>query len=274
MGVPQQYCNSTKQLNFQFLEHDSSPTQSTGQSYSKVANMQESNPSREGIHPSQSGYIENKGKPTGSIVKSGSPTTTRDYVFIPSQLDYSQSIAHIPLHYADPYVGGLLAAAYGPQAIIHPSQMMGLAPSRLPLPLDLTNDEPIYVNSKQYHAILRRRQYRAKLETQNKLNKGRKPYLHESRHLHALKRARGSGGRFLNMKKLQEFKSIRGKDGSGSAQQYSTGDISESEVHLPENYVDGASTNSCSDVTSASNSDDVFRQPEFRFSGHPSYFER
>ncbi|KAK7256715.1 hypothetical protein RIF29_30173 [Crotalaria pallida] len=32
------------------------------------------------------------------------------------------------------------------------------------------------------------------------------PYLHESRHLHALKRARGSGGRFLNTKKLQESK--------------------------------------------------------------------
>lgn len=57
---------------------------------------------------------------------------------------------------------------------IHHSQVMGLAPARVPLPLDLTEDEPIYVNSKQYRAILRRRQYRAKLEAQNKLIKARK----------------------------------------------------------------------------------------------------
>eukprot|EP01023_Acetabularia_acetabulum_P011708 TRINITY_DN15445_c1_g1_i2.p2 TRINITY_DN15445_c1_g1~~TRINITY_DN15445_c1_g1_i2.p2 ORF type:complete len:209 (+),score=18.47 TRINITY_DN15445_c1_g1_i2:44-628(+) len=64
-------------------------------------------------------------------------------------------------------------------------------------------EEPIYVNSKQYHAILRRRLQRAKQEQKNRAQKQRKPYLHESRHNHALRRVRGKGGKFLSAVEAQ-----------------------------------------------------------------------
>lgn len=57
---------------------------------------------------------------------------------------------------------------------------MGMTPGRVPLPLELTADEPIFVNAKQYRAILRRRQYRAKLEAQNRLTKMRKVHAYIS----------------------------------------------------------------------------------------------
>uniref|UniRef100_A0A803NS53 Nuclear transcription factor Y subunit n=1 Tax=Cannabis sativa TaxID=3483 RepID=A0A803NS53_CANSA len=105
-----------------------------------------------------------------------------DFMLHHSQLGGSHSLASVQYPYADPYYGGFLTS-YGPQAL-----MVGLQSTRVPLPLDLTDNGPIYVNAKQYHGILRRRQSRAKQEAQNKLIRNRKPYLHESRHLHALNR--------------------------------------------------------------------------------------
>jgi len=80
-----------------------------------------------------------------------------------------------------------------------------LAPmyTHLPLNPSATMDEmPLYVNAKQYNRILKRRQARAKLESEN-IILTRKGYLHPSRHKWAKGRKRGPGGRFLSKDEVQ-----------------------------------------------------------------------
>ncbi|KAK3938042.1 CCAAT-binding transcription factor (CBF-B/NF-YA) subunit B-domain-containing protein [Diplogelasinospora grovesii] len=73
-------------------------------------------------------------------------------------------------------------------------------------------ESPLYVNAKQFHRILKRRVARQRLEEALRLtSKGRKPYLHESRHNHAMRRPRGPGGRFLTAEEVAQIE--RGKGG-------------------------------------------------------------
>ena len=74
-------------------------------------------------------------------------------------------------------------------------------------------ESPLYVNAKQFHRILKRRVARQKLEEALRLtNKGRKPYLHESRHKHAMRRPRGPGGRFLTAEEVSAIERGEGGD--------------------------------------------------------------
>mmetsp|Transcript_16288 Transcript_16288/g.18120 ORF Transcript_16288/g.18120 Transcript_16288/m.18120 type:complete len:233 (-) Transcript_16288:195-893(-) len=79
-------------------------------------------------------------------------------------------------------------------------------PNYLPAQMHQTTshdyEEPIFVNAKQYHRILKRRQQRAKLSQVNKLQKLNNSYIYESRHQNAVKRKRDHTGRFRKKQKI------------------------------------------------------------------------
>ena len=89
--------------------------------------------------------------------------------------------------------GGMIVMVPGPGGVATVQRMS------IPNAAEILEEEPLYVNAKQYHRILKRRQARAKLEAEGKICKERRKYLHESRHRHAMNRIRGDGGRFHNI---------------------------------------------------------------------------
>ncbi|KAJ6435238.1 hypothetical protein OIU84_000440 [Salix udensis] len=209
---------------------------------------------------------ENCGKGVKGKMKPVLMLSTPNSVSKHSQADCSYSMVRTP--YADPYFGGL-CNPYELHAFSHlGSHVVGMTAGRVPLPVDLADDGPIFVNAKQYHGILRRRQSRAKLEAQNKLVKNRKPYLHESRHIHAVNRVRGSGGRFLSKKKLQQSDTTPGQcNVTDTIHSHAKNDASELESFQSGTDQSGASNTTCTDITGVSYSNFTLRQPDHLFSG-------
>ncbi|GMJ15717.1 hypothetical protein HRI_005240900 [Hibiscus trionum] len=234
--TPSQLYHHAKHLELQLPDQELTSVQAIDDTPREVgvigATKSQSNPSESSPAESCGKDIEDQVKPVFLV---NNPSTS----FNLSLPNYNHPMVYAPYAYADTYFSGMLTP-YGPQALAH---LGGSAPTRIPLPLDLAEDEPIYVNPKQYHGILRRRKYRAKLEAQNKLVKSRKPYLHESRHLHALNRVRGSSGRFLSKNKLQQ------PDVNCTNRKNSRSELSSHCSHTAE-YND--SSMSCSDISSAS----------------------
>ncbi|XVF48938.1 hypothetical protein PTKIN_Ptkin03bG0228400 [Pterospermum kingtungense] len=261
--TPSQLYHNAKHLDLQLPDQESTSVQAIGRSHHEVGVIGVTNSQG---YSSESGQEESCGKDIEGQAKPVFMPNNPNILFSPSHPNYNHSMASVRYPYADAYFGGLFTP-YGQQAIIQ-AQLAGTAPTRVLLPLDLTEDEPIYVNAKQYHGILRRRQYRAKLQAQNKLIRSRKPYLHESRHLHALNRVRGSGGRFLSKNKLQQpdptFNTSSHISGASFLDQKNG--RSKLEISRCSGIAEYAgSSTSCSDMSGVSNNDGNFRYPEHRF---------
>ncbi|XP_020553571.1 nuclear transcription factor Y subunit A-3 isoform X3 [Sesamum indicum] len=246
-----------KHISFQLQDQHSSSTESTGLSHQEQTAMGKTS-SQDQCASSDSVHDDSYGK-HGQDMKAAMFLCNPELSINASQPEISQPIVHFPYAYSDPYLSGLFTP-YGPHNMV-----MASASGRVPLPADLPEDGPIYVNAKQYHGILRRRQTRAKLEAQNKLVKTRKPYLHESRHQHALNRVRGSGGRFLSTKKSQQPESL--PPSQTTPDSFHFGNMLNSSEHRFEaNKHDTAPTTS-----RVPDSDSILQQPDGRFPSLPSH---
>ncbi|XP_022747632.1 nuclear transcription factor Y subunit A-10-like isoform X2 [Durio zibethinus] len=187
LGSQSVYGESCGQLKPLLMEHPSGGDQVTSTKQADRGTEQElnkGNPARFTIFP---GDCKNSGdghKPHAVISLQSAPSEHRARF----ELGFGQPTVCAKYPYMDQCYG--VFSTYGPQIS-----------GRVMLPLNLaTEDGPIYVNAKQYNGIIRRRQSRAKAVLENKITKARKPYMHYSRHLHAMRRPRGCGGRFLNTK--------------------------------------------------------------------------
>ena len=155
---------------------------------------------------------------------------------LPSQVqqNHRMSQGHMGHHVSSPHTPNastvIMNNHHMPRPAVQPQmpppQQHQASPDAAPANVE---EAPLYVNAKQFHRILKRRVARQKLEEALRLtSKGRKPYLHESRHKHAMRRPRGPGGRFLT---AEEVSAIEKGEG-GELQKYAS-NIPKAEIDSP-----------------------------------------
>ncbi|KDP36098.1 hypothetical protein JCGZ_08742 [Jatropha curcas] len=153
-------------------------------------------------------------------------------------LGFSPSMIYAKYPHVDQCYG--VFSTYGPQIS-----------GRIMLPMNMTTDDgPIFVNPKQYHGIIRRRRTRAKAVLENKSTRKRKPFMHLSRHLHAMRRPRGNGGRFLNTKNSNGTVEIEAKNAGGVQLSQPAGSQSSEVLQSDSSKDHGGSNLSGAEVTS------------------------
>ncbi|KAF9439240.1 Transcriptional activator [Entomortierella beljakovae] len=118
------------------------------------------------------------------------------------------------MHHFEHMAGGYPGVIVVDPSMMPQGYMIGQVATRIDEP-----EEPLYVNAKQYHRILKRRAARANLEAQNKLMQRGRKFMHESRHLHAMRRPRGPGGRFLTAAEIAALDSKQPDENSDYQQQ-------------------------------------------------------
>jgi nuclear transcription factor Y alpha len=113
---PPQLNHEAKHSGLQLPDQESSTIQLTGQSNHEVGAVGGTNSQSQCIS-SESDQDEGCGKGAEGQMKAGFLLNNSDFMFNPSQVAHSYSMARAPYPYAEPFFGGMYTA-YGPQAIV------------------------------------------------------------------------------------------------------------------------------------------------------------